>query len=99
MRALSALILPVMVPRAIGLWVMIRVIASVVPLAAGEPPGSVPAWPLGVVALTGVVGLIDVVFRRESLLWAHLGATRVGICTIYISVAVAFEVVLAMVLR
>lgn len=65
MRPAVRLVIPVVVPRAVVLWGLIRLVLAMLPLAGGAPFGSMPPPPIGVVVLAGVVGLIDVRVRGE----------------------------------
>lgn len=95
MRSLARLAIPVLGPRSPLVWALVRSTFAVLPLAGGLPLGSMEPWPLGVVILTGLVGLIDVRVRGERILWANLGVTPVAIWAIYAAAAVPAEIILA----
>ena len=90
---------PVILPRAAVLWVLVRLTFAAVPLAAGAPFGSIPPSPIALVLLCGVVGLVDVSVRRERILWANLGVQRRVLYGAYAVAAIPGECLLALVLR
>lgn len=99
MRPAAQLVIPVILPRAVVLWGLIRLAFAVLPLAGGQPFGSIAPPPIGMVLLSGVVGLIDVRVRGERVLWANLGVTSIGLWAVYAAAAVPAELLLALVLR
>jgi hypothetical protein len=97
-RNVALVATPIIVPRAILLWGLTRLLIAVLPLAIGLPFGSVPPPPAGVVLLAGFVGLADVRVRGERILWANLGASRLLLYALYAAAAIPAEVALAIVL-
>lgn len=79
-------------------WGLTRLVFAALPLAIGEPFGSIPPSPVGVMVLAGFVGLVDVHVRGERVLWANLGMTPRILYAIYAAAAVPAELVLALVL-
>ena len=99
MRAATQIAIPVVLPRGLVLWGLTRLIFAALPLAVGAAFGSMPPSPIGVVFLSGAVGLIDVHRRGERILWANLGVTPKGLYAIYAAAAIAAECLLAVGLR
>lgn len=99
MRSAAQVAIPVVVPRAVLLWGLERLVYAVLPLAVGLRFGSMPPPPAGVVLLAGVVGLVDVRVRGERILWANLGASPLLLYAIYAAAAVPCELLLELVLR
>ena len=97
MRSAAQLIIPIIVPRAMLLWGLVRLAVAMLPLAADESFGSMPAPPVAVILLTCVVGLIDVRVRGERVLWANLAVTPLAICAVYAAAAIPCELILAFV--
>jgi hypothetical protein len=89
---------PILLPRAVIVWVLTRLVLAAVPLMAGQPFGLTPASRAGVVLLCGLLGLIDVRMRGESFLWANLGVRPAWLFTSYAALAIAAELVLWIVL-
>lgn len=99
MRTAAQVAIPVIAPRAVVVWGLTRLVFAALPLAVGEPFGSIPPSPPSVVLLAGVVGLVDVHVRREWILWANLGVRRSLLYAIYAASAIPAECVLAFALR
>jgi hypothetical protein len=99
MRNAAQIAIPVIVPRAVVLWALIRLVFAALPMAIGEPFGSISPSPIAIVLLSGVVGLIDVRVRGERILWANLGAKPIGLCAVYSAAAIPAECLLALALR
>ena len=76
-------------------WGLTRLLFAALPLAIGEPFGSISPSPIGVVFLAGFVGLIDVRVRGERILWGNLGVTSKLLYAIYAAAAVPAELLLA----
>lgn len=93
------LVLPVILPRAVILWGLIRLLLAVLPLAAGEPIGSMPPPPLGVICLAAAAGIIDVHVRGERILWANLAVKPVVLAALYTAPAILGEALLMIVVR
>lgn len=81
------------------LWGLIRLVVAALPLAAGQPLGSMSTSPVAIVLLCGIVGLIDVQVRGEPILWANLGVARKGLYALYAATAMLAESLLALALR
>ena len=94
MRAEAAITTRVILPRAVIVWGLTRLVVAVVPLAAGLPFGSMPASPVGVVLLSGLLGLIDVRARGERILWANLGVQPTWLYATYAAAAIPAELAL-----
>ena len=75
-------------------WGLTRLLFAALPLAIGEPFGSIPPSPIGVVFLAGFVGLIDVRVRGERILWANLGVRSTILYAIYAAAAIPAELLL-----
>jgi hypothetical protein len=99
MRTPARIALPVIFPRAVMLWALVRLIVASLPLATGAPFGSIPPSPIAIVLLCGVVGLVDVSVRGERILWANLGVHRRILYAAYAATAIPAECLLALVLR
>ncbi len=99
MPVAAQIAIPVILPRAAVLWGLIRLVVAALPLAAGLPPGSISPSPIGVVLLTGVVGLVDVQVRGERILWANLGVSPKLLYAGYATAAILGEYLLALVPR
>lgn len=98
MRAATQIAIPVIVPRAVVLWGLIRLIFAALPLAIGLAFGSLSPHPIGIVFLSGIVGLIDVSRRGERILWANLGMPPKGLYALYAAAAIPAECLLALAL-
>jgi len=94
MRSAARLIIPVLTPRALLLWMAVRLTFAMLPLAANQPFGSPEPSPFGVVLLAGVLGLLDVRRRGERILWANLGITQPALFASYAVTAVPAELIL-----
>lgn len=99
MRTAAQVAIPVIFPRAVVVWGLVRLIVAALPLAAGGAFGSMTPHPAGVVVLAGIVGLVDVRVRGERLLWANLGVTVAGLWAMYAAAAIPAELLLSLVLR
>ena len=99
MRSAAQIAVPVIVPRAVVVWGLSRLVFAALPMAIGEPFGSIPPSPIGVVLLAGLVGLIDVSVRTERILWANLGVKPVVLYAVYAVAAIPAELLLALALR
>lgn len=99
MHAAARIAIPVILPRAVVVWGLTRLVFAALPMAIGLPFGSIPPSPIGVVLLSGVVGLIDVRVRGERILWANLGVTPIGLYAVYAAAAIPAECLLALSLR
>ena len=99
MRPAAQVAIPVIDPRAVVGWVLVRLLVAALPLAAGGPCGSISPPPAAVVVLAGIVGLVDVRVRGERLLWANLGVTVAGLWAMYAAAAIPAEFLLALVRR
>lgn len=94
MRREAGLVGRVILPRAIVVWMLMRLVVASVPLMAGLPFGSMPASPVGVVLMSGLLGPIDVRMRGERFLWANLGVQPALLCAVYAAIAVPAELAL-----
>jgi len=99
MRAAARIAIPVILPRAVLVWATVRLCCAAAPIGAGAPFGSMSPSPIGIVLLSGVVGLIDVNIRGERFLWANLGVSAKGLYALYAAAAIPAEWLLALVLR
>ena len=99
MRTAARIAVPVIAPRAVVVWALTRLLLAVLPLSVGEPFGSIPPLPVGIVLLAGVVGLIDVRVRGERLLWANLGVKSTILYAVYATVAIPGEILMALALK
>jgi hypothetical protein len=98
MRNPAQVAIPVVVPRAVVVWGVTRLMLAALPMAIGEPFGSVSPSPVAVVFFAGIVGLIDVAIRGEQLLWANLSVKPGILYALYSSAAIPAEIVLALAL-
>jgi hypothetical protein len=99
MRTAAQIAVPVIVPRAVVVWGLSRLVFAALPMAIGEPFGSIPPSPIAVVLLAGLVGLIDVHVRTERILWANLGVKSSALYGVYAAAAIPAEFLLALALR
>lgn len=99
MRTPARIAIPVILPRAVMLWALVRLIVASLPLATSAPFGSMPPSPIGIVLLCGLVGLVDISVRGERILWANLGVQRRVLYALYAAAAIPAECLLALVLR
>jgi hypothetical protein len=99
MRIAAQIIAPVILPRAVVLWALVRLIFAALPLAAGAAFGSIPSSPIAIVLACGVARLIDVHVRKERILWANLGVQTKALYAVYAAAAIPAECLLALVLR
>ncbi|MGH7639131.1 MAG: hypothetical protein ACREOK_15880 [Gemmatimonadaceae bacterium] len=99
MRTAVQIVIPVIGPRSVVVWGLTRLVFAVLPMAIGEPFGSISPSPIAVVPFAGVVGLIDVYVRGERTLWANLGVTSIVLYVVYAAAAIPAELLLALVLR
>ncbi|MBA3891431.1 MAG: hypothetical protein H0X64_12965 [Gemmatimonadaceae bacterium] len=101
MRSSISIAAPVIIPRALVLWGLTRLLLllAALPLADGGSPGALSPPAIGIVLLIGLVGLVDVLARRERMLWANLGVTPGVLLACYAAAAVPGEAVIALVLR
>lgn len=83
--------IPIVVPRALALWALSRLLFATLPLAVGLPFGAVSPSPIAVVLFAGVVGLVDVRVRGERILWANLGVTSAVLAALYAMAAIPAE--------
>jgi hypothetical protein len=98
-RTAARIAAPVIAPRAVVVWALTRLLLAALPLSVGEPFGSIPPFPVAVVLLAGVVGLIDVHVRGERILWANLGVTPTILYAIYAAAAIPGEILVAVALK
>ena len=91
--------IPILLPRALVLWTLVRLGVGLLPLAIGQPFGSAAPSPPAVILLCGVVGLIDIHVRGERMLWANLGVPSLWLYAISVAVAIPAELALAFALR
>ena len=98
MRSAAQIAIPVVGPRSVVVWALTRLVFAALPMAIGEPFGSIPPNPIGVVILAGFVGLVDVHVRGERMLWGNLGTTPKVLYAIYAAAAIPAELLLALVL-
>jgi hypothetical protein len=98
MQSAVRIAIPVIAPRAVVVWGLTRLIFAALPMAIGEPFGSIPPSPIGVVFLAGFVGLVDVHVRGERILWANLATKPSTLYAIYAAAAIPAELALALVL-
>lgn len=98
MRSAALVAIPIVVPRALVLWGLCRLLFAATPLAVGLPFGAVSPSPVAVVVLAGVVGLVDVRVRGERNLWANLGVTAALLYALYAIAAIPAELLLALAL-
>ena len=99
MRATAQVAVPVIAPRSVVVWGLTRLVFAALPMAIGEPFGSISPSPVAVVLFAGVVGLIDVHVRGERILWANLGVRSIVLYAIYAATAIPAELLLAFALR
>jgi hypothetical protein len=99
MRNSAQMAIPVVVPRALIVWALTRLVLAALPLAIGEPFGSMSPSPIPVVVLAGFIGLIDVHVRGERILWANLAVRPLVLYAIYAAAAIPAELLLAVALR
>lgn len=99
MRSAMRIAIPVILPRAVVVWGLTRLIFAALPMAIGQGFGSIPTSPIGVILLSGIVGSIDVRVRGERILWANLGMTPEGLYAVYAMAAIPAECVLALLLH
>ena len=99
MRNAALVAIPVVVPRAVLLWGLERLVYAALPLAIGDPFGSAPPPPPGVVLVAGFVGLVDVRARGERILWGNLGASPMLLWAVYAAAAIPCELLLPVVIR
>lgn len=99
MRTTAQIAIPVIAPRAVVVWGLTRLVFAALPMAIGEPFGSISPSPFAVVFFAGVVGLIDVHVRGERILWANLGVTSIVLYAVYAAAAIPAELLLALALR
>lgn len=99
MRTAAQIAIPVIAPRAVIVWALTRLVFAALPMAIGEPFGSISPSPLAVVLFAGIVGLIDVHVRTERILWANLGVRSVVLYAIYAAAAIPAEFLLAVALH
>lgn len=90
---------PVILPRALVVWGLSRLIFAAVQLAASMSPASYPPPPIAVVMVAGLLGMLDVRVRGERILWANLGVGSGLLYLLYAAAAIPGEVVLALVSR
>lgn len=88
---------PVVLPRALLVWALTRLVIAALPLAAGEPFGSVAPPPIAVVVLAGVLGVLDVRVRGERILWGNFGLSSGALGALYAAAAAPAELTLALV--
>src|SRR5262245_35071370 len=98
MRSPALLAIPVVVPRAFVLWVLLRLAFAAVVLFAGEELSAMVASPGGMALICGIVGAVDVRVRGERILWANLGVGPILLCAIYGTAAIPGELLLSLVL-
>lgn len=91
--------IPVIVPRALIVWGLVRLILAALPMALGMSPGTFPPPPVAVALLTGLLGLLDVRVRGERMLWANLGVGSGLLYLLYAAAAIPGEVMLALLSR
>jgi hypothetical protein len=89
----------VIVPRALVVWGLSRLIFAAVQLSAGMSPAAYPPPPVAVALVAGLLGLLDVRVRGESVLWANLGVGSGLLFLLYVATAIPGEVLLALVTR
>lgn len=99
MRNAAWVAAPVLIPRAVVVWTLVRLMFAVLPMAIGAPFGSMSPPPVAVIFLAGIVGLIDIHVRRERILWGNLGVTSTVVYAMYAGAAVPAEFLLALALR
>ena len=99
MRAAARIAGPVIAPRAVIVWGLTRLVFAALPMAIGEPFGSVSPSPIAVVPLAGVLGLIDVYVRGERILWGNLGIKPTVLYSLYAAAAIPAELLLSFALR
>ena len=98
MRTPAQVAVPIVVPRALVVWGVTRLMFAALPMAIGEPFGSISPSPVAVVFFAGIVGLIDVSIRREQILWANLSVKRRVLYALYAAAALPGEIMLALAL-
>ena len=98
MRNAAQITIPVIVPRAVVVWGLARLLFAVLPMAIGEPFASISPSPIAVVFLAGFVGLVDVRVRGERILWANLAVTPLVLYAVYAAAAIPAECLLALAL-
>ena len=91
--------IPVVLPRAIVIWLLVRLLLGTIPLAVGAPFASMPPSPIGVVLLCGILGLVDVRVRGERILWGNLGVGPGALATAYAAPPIPAEILIALLLR
>ena len=95
MPSAARVAIPIVMPRALVLWGLGRLLFAALPLAVGLQFGAISPSPIAVVLLAGVVGLVDVRVRGERVLWANLGVTAALLYTLYAIAAIPAELLLA----
>jgi hypothetical protein len=98
MRSPAQVAIPVIVPRAVVVWGVTRLMFAALPMAIGEPFGSISPSPVAVVLFAGIVGLIDVSSRREQILWDNLSVKPRVLYALYAAAAIPAELMLALAL-
>ena len=99
MRNSAHVLAPIIIPRAVAVWGWTRLLFAALPMAVGEPFGSMSPPPIAIVLFACIVGLIDVHVRRERLLWANLSVKPVTLCAWYAAAAIPAECLLVVALR
>ena len=99
MRSAMRIAMPVILPRAVVVWGLTRLLLAALPMAVGQDFGSIPPSPVGVILLAGIVGIIDVRVRGERILWANLGMSPGALYVLYAMAAIPAECVVAVALR
>ena len=84
------------VPRAIVLWGIARLLIAVLPLSVGAGFGSMWPPPPAIVLLAGILGLADVHVRGERILWGNLGVRHWVLVALYAAAAVPGELLLSL---
>ena len=100
---ISTVVLRAYVGRAVGLWLVVRLVVGVlVAAAAGQasaaiapPPGVAPTTIPSVVVLCALLGALDVRVRRERALLGNLGIGDRAVIALFALAAVAGELLLA----
>jgi hypothetical protein len=87
---------PMIVPRAIILWAMTRLLIAVLPLSIGAGFGSMWPPPPALVLLAGILGFADVHVRGERILWGNLGVRYTVLVGLYAAAAIPGELLLSL---
>lgn len=97
------LLVRALIRRGFAMWIVVRIASFMVGLSAsgvlGPPPVrlALPAA-IGVLALCAVLGVLDVLRRRERMLLANLGVSLPQLVLLLVAPAVLGELAIALVI-